>query len=66
VGETRQWAESEYDKCLKDKRWIKWMDQAFQETIVIKDSDGNDMEVFMVKSLANKDATDLAPVIHFH
>jgi acetyl esterase/lipase len=24
------------------------------------------MEVFMVKSKANKDATDLAPVIHFH
>ena len=54
------------DKSLKDKRWIKWIDQAFQETIVIKDSDGNDMEVFMVKSLANKDATDLAPVVHFH
>jgi len=66
VGDIRKWLDGEMDKSLKDKRWIKWMDQAFQETIVIKDSDGNDMEVFMVKSLANKDATDLAPVVHFH
>ena len=33
---------------------------------MIKGPDGNDMDVFMVKANANKDATDLAPIVHFH
>ena len=28
--------------------------------------DGNKIEIYMVKSIANKDRTDLAPVVHFH
>lgn len=52
--------------ALSDKRIKAYIDQCIQEKFTIKGPDGNDIDIYMVKSKANKDATDLAPVVHFH
>ena len=50
----------------KDPFWKKWIDQCSLESYTFKGADGNDLPIHVIKSLANKDAKDLVPVVDFH
>lgn len=66
VDEERKTVDKYADMALGNKRIKAYIDQCIQETFEIDGPDGNKIAIYMVKSIANKDRTDLAPVVHFH
>lgn len=64
INENRQQFAGYLDNVHKVFKF--YMDQCTEEMFKIKDSDGNDMEVYMVKSKANKDKKGLACIVNFH
>ena len=53
-------------KPNKDKRAKIWIDQCSLEEFTIKGPHDNDLKIWVVKSLKNKDETGLVPVVNFH
>ena len=56
----------EQAKPNDDKRSKVWIDQCSCEETTVKGPDGNDLKMWVIKALKNKDEKDLVPVVNFH